>query len=419
MKLAAILRRNAALPDRTRYGTSGIAAPSVNATNEPKPAASGAADGTLVQPDLLEDEQTRRLFRPFEDTVDEVSCLVRLEAAPDVDVGQDPALLFGRLAQLEALELELVLEELALRLDRDILTDAHAECAGEEPSHAGQDDDPGRGPAPATPITRARLLTSPSLAPNTIGRRTAFARVSWLLVGSGRRRDLSAGSRRRRSRFKRNSASDEARFTTLPRIVRAVRSSSGRAPRGERERDLLGAGVDRRPVADVALGEGILAGGHQRDESLGVADRLGPGRRARASPRRARHSLVRSPTQALKLAPQALARTALASDERHPWPGLPHDGRAVVHIARRGDGGTDTRLDRPHDLDDALAIGDERLHSIASSDLRRRLCRRSVHEDVTTVAQPGRERAGLHEAHRAQPAIDSRLVGGERISHAS
>ena len=38
--------------------------------------------------------------------------------------------------------------------------------------------------------------------------------------------------------------------------------------------------------------------------------------------------------------------------------------------------------------------------------------------DVAALAQPCRERASLHEAHRAQPAVDARLVGGGGISHA-
>ena len=116
---------------------------------------------------------------------------------------------------------------------------------------------------------------------------------------------------------------------------------------------------------------------------------------------------------------QALARPALPTDEHDRWPGLRHDRRAVVHVAGRGDDGPDTRLDRPHDLDDAPAIGDERLHPIARANLRRRLRRRSIHVDVAALAQPGRERAGLHEAHGAQPAIDTRLDGGRGISHAS
>ena len=69
------------------------------------------------------------------------------------------------------------------------------------------------------------------------------------------------------------------------------------------------------------------------------------------------------------------------------------------------------------DLDAALAICDERLDPIPGADFRRRLCRRSIHQDVAAVAQPGRERAGLDEAHRAQPAIDTRVIGCDGISH--
>jgi len=132
-----------------------------------------------------------------------------------------------------------------------------------------------------------------------------------------------------------------------------------------------------------------------------------------------RRSGARSSAQPLQLAPQALAWPTLATCDLDHWPGLRHDRRAVVHVAGRGDGGPDTRLDRPCDLDDPLAIGDERLDPIARANLRRRLRRRSIHEDVAALAQPGRQRAGLDEAHRAQPAIDTRLVGSERIGHAS
>ena len=126
---------------------------------------------------------------------------------------------------------------------------------------------------------------------------------------------------------------------------------------------------------------------------------------------------VGSPAQALELAPETLARPALAAHRHGPLPDLRHDGRAVVHVAGRGDGGPHTRLDRQHDLDAAPAIGDERLDPIARANLRRRLCPRSIHKDVAALAQPGRERAGLHEAHRAQPAIDARVGGGDGICH--
>ena len=127
---------------------------------------------------------------------------------------------------------------------------------------------------------------------------------------------------------------------------------------------------------------------------------------------------VGGPAQALELAPQALARAPVPTSRRHRWPGHWHDRRAVVDVAGRGDGGPDARLDRQGDLDDALAMCYERLNPIARANLRRRLGRRSIHADVAAVAQPDRKRAGLHEAHRAQPAIDTSLVGDEGISHA-
>ena len=95
------------------------------------------------------------------------------------------ALLVGHLAQLLVLERELVLEQLALALDRDVLADAHAERARDEARDAGQDDDAGAGFAPATPITSARFDTSPSLAPNTTGRRIPLTAVSCGAVAGG------------------------------------------------------------------------------------------------------------------------------------------------------------------------------------------------------------------------------------------
>src|SRR4051794_12805627 len=129
-------------------------------------------------------------------------------------------------------------------------------------------------------------------------------------------------------------------------------------------------------------------------------------------------SAVSGPTEALELAPQPLAGTALPADERHARSRLGDDGRAVVHITGCGHCRADPRLDRPHDLDDPLPIRDERLHAITGANLRRRLRRESIHDDVAALAQPRRERPGLDEADRAQPAIDTGRVGGGGIGHA-
>lgn len=127
---------------------------------------------------------------------------------------------------------------------------------------------------------------------------------------------------------------------------------------------------------------------------------------------------VGSPAQALELAPEPLARPALAPDSHHPRSYLGDDRRrAVVLIARRSDGCSDTRLDRVHDLHDTVTISDQRLDPVAGANLRRRLGRRPIHADVTALAQSRRKRAGLHQAHRTEPAIDARLGEGARVSH--
>jgi len=51
------------------------------------------------------------------------------------------------------------------------------------------------------------------------------------------------------------------------------------------------------------------------------------------------------------------------------------------------------------------------MHHVARTNLRRRLCRVAVDVDVAAFAQLGRDGPGLDEAHRAQPAIDSCVVG--------
>jgi hypothetical protein len=64
-----------------------------------------------------------------------------------------------------------------------------------------------------------------------------------------------------------------------------------------------------------------------------------------------------------------------------------------------------------HDLDDPLPLGDERMHDVAGTNHRRRLCRGAIDAHVPAVAQLGRHGPCLDQAHCAQPAIDSRLVG--------
>ena len=67
-------------------------------------------------------------------------------------------------------------------------------------------------------------------------------------------------------------------------------------------------------------------------------------------------------------------------------------------------------VDRPHDLHDPFALGDQRVHDVAGSNLRRWLRRVAVDVDVPAIAELGRHGPGLHEAHRAEPAINPGFV---------
>jgi hypothetical protein len=118
------------------------------------------------------------------------------------------------------------------------------------------------------------------------------------------------------------------------------------------------------------------------------------------------------PSHPLELAAQALARPTLPTDRLDARRDLADNRRrAVVDVTRRGDRRADARFDRPDDLEDPLTFGDQRMHHVAGTDLRRRLCRVAVDTDAPAVAELGRHRPGLDQAHRAQPAINSCFVG--------
>ncbi len=100
------------------------------------------ADRPRIEADFLEDEQADGMVRIGEDGIDEPIGLLGAESALDVELGQDRPLLVGGVTELLALEGQLVVEQLPLALDRDVLADAHAEGAGDEPGHTGEHDDP-------------------------------------------------------------------------------------------------------------------------------------------------------------------------------------------------------------------------------------------------------------------------------------
>ena len=119
-----------------------------------------------------------------------------------------------------------------------------------------------------------------------------------------------------------------------------------------------------------------------------------------------------APPHPIELAAKALARPALATDRLDAGCDLSDDRRwAVVDVARGRGRRADARFDRPHDFDDPLTFGDQGMHDVAGANLCRWLCRVAVDADVPAFAQLGRDGPSLDEAHRAQPAIDSCVVG--------
>jgi len=109
------------------------------------------------------------------------------EAPRPIDLHENGPFLVGCLAQLLLLEFDLVVQQLVLRADGDVLAHSHAEAARDETGDPGQDNRVrGFGRRAATPMIRQTLATSPSVTPNTVGRRTLEPRVSWGPAGAAR-----------------------------------------------------------------------------------------------------------------------------------------------------------------------------------------------------------------------------------------
>lgn len=91
---------------------------------------------------------------------------------------------------------------------------------------------------------------------------------------------------------------------------------------------------------------------------------------SRRSAARETLSASSGPPHPLELAAKMFARTALPTDDFDAGCDLADDRRwAVVDVARGGGRRADARFDRPHDLDDPLTFGDQRMHHVARTNL--------------------------------------------------
>ena len=144
-RLSARLTRRTAVPPPNRYGMTGTAAPSANATNDPTGRPDRRAELVGVEAELLANERVERGHGVPEDAVGDPRRLLGGEALRSVGGGQLGLLLLGHRLHLGPLERDLPLEELALALHRDVLAGGHAERAGEQSGDPGEQDEPRLG----------------------------------------------------------------------------------------------------------------------------------------------------------------------------------------------------------------------------------------------------------------------------------
>jgi hypothetical protein len=176
---------NAVAPDQMRYGSSGMNAPSVS-RREWRP------DRAHVEADLLEDHRADGILRLLEDHLDDPLRLLLREAALAVDPGEDGPLLVTCLADLLALECDLVVEQLPLALDGDELAHRHAECPGEETGDAREHDDRRSRPGARDAHDEGQVRDEPVIAPEddrsqdrVAGSLVGFAGVGELVFPDG------------------------------------------------------------------------------------------------------------------------------------------------------------------------------------------------------------------------------------------
>ena len=144
-RLATRLTASACPPSTMRNGRTGIAAPTVNATNDPRAALTGDPIDRTSSPTSSWMRMRTAWSGSSKTASTNSGSLLLAEPALRVDPSQDRAFLVRDLAELLALERDLVVEQLALALHRDVFADAHAERARQEAGDPRQQDETGIG----------------------------------------------------------------------------------------------------------------------------------------------------------------------------------------------------------------------------------------------------------------------------------